>query len=91
MTSIPLTPVQSSQIHAIGHDPASNTMAIQFKSGKAPVYHYANVDAEEFAKFSGAESIGSYFYKHIKPNAEKFPFTRIEEPAEQKDQETGAA
>jgi hypothetical protein len=78
-SNIPLTPVQSSQIHAIGHDPASNTLAIQFKSGKAPVYHYANVGAELFEQFRGAESVGSFFYKNIKPHADKYPYTRIED------------
>jgi hypothetical protein len=78
MPSITMTPVQSSQIQAIGHDPASNTLAIQFKSGKAPVYHYANVDGELFERFRTAESIGSFFYKTIKPHADKYPYTRAE-------------
>lgn len=34
------------------------------------------------AAFKGAESIGSYFYKHIKPFADKFPYTRVGEPQE---------
>jgi len=78
---IALDSVESSQIHAIGHHPESNTLAIQFKSkdgGPGSVYHYDNVTAADFAAFKGAESIGSHFYKHIKPNAEKYPYTRIE-------------
>jgi hypothetical protein len=82
MTSIPLTPVKSSQIAAIGHDPSSNTLAIQFKSGKAPVYHYANVGADLFEKFRSAESVGSFFYKEIKPHTDKYPYTRIEDKRE---------
>lgn len=90
MPSITMTPVQSSQIQAIGHDPASNTLAIQFKRGQeaphggeiqalGPVYHYANVDAELFERFRTAESIGSFFYKTIKPHADKYPYTRVEQ------------
>ncbi len=77
---IELTPVESSQIAAIGHDPATNTLAIQFKGkGDRPgsIYHYDNVTAQLFEAFKGAESIGSHFYKHIKPFADKFPYRRI--------------
>ncbi len=78
MSQIPLTPVESSQIAAIGHDPATNTLAIQFKSGAAPVYHYANFSADDFNAFMGAKSIGSHFSKHIKAAPDRFPYTRIE-------------
>lgn len=76
---INLTPVESSQIHAIGHDPESNTLAIQFKSkgGPGAVYHYANFPTEKFAAFSGSGSIGSYFGQNIKNATTEHPFTRI--------------
>lgn len=77
---IELTPVESSQIAAIGHNPATNTLAIQFKGkGDKPgsIYHYDGVTAEQFEEFRGAESIGSHFYKHIKPNPKTFPYRRI--------------
>lgn len=88
-TAIPLQTIKSSQLDSIGHDPATNTLAVQFKPGKAaaakgepgPVYHYANVTAEDFAAMSGAESIGSHFYREIKPKTEKHPFTRVPEVA----------
>lgn len=53
---ITLNPVESSQIHAIGHDPATNTLAIQFKSkgGAGSVYHYQNFDSAAFDAFNGA-------------------------------------
>ena len=92
MSSITLTPVESSQIEAIGHDPESNTLAIRFKAfrGKAgelsdykgeqgALYHYANVTTEDFEAFRDAESIGRHFKQVIKPDTEKFPFTRIDE------------
>jgi hypothetical protein len=86
-TAIEMAPVKSSQIAAIGHDPETNTLAIQFpsKSGTGSVYHYSNFTAEDFAAFSAAESKGAHFGKHIKPLAEKFPFLKIQ-PAK-KDEE----
>lgn len=78
--AIPMHAVTSSQINAIGHDPATNTLSIQFKSkdGTAgSTYHYADFGAEAFAAFKGAESIGSHFGKHIKPHAAKHPYKKI--------------
>ena len=76
---INLQSVESSQIAAIGHHPETNTLAIQFaaKSGTGSVYHYANFDAEAFAAFKGAESIGSYFGKFIKKETERHPFVKV--------------
>lgn len=75
---VPLNPVKSSQIHAIGHDQATNTLAIQFKSKTGPgsVYHYPNVTAEQYAEMAKAESIGKHFGAHIKGNP-KHPHTKI--------------
>jgi hypothetical protein len=78
---IALDSVESSQIHGIGYDAATNTLAVRFKSKAglpAALYEYSNVTAEDFAAFKGAESIGSHFYKHIKPHREKYPFVCIE-------------
>ena len=78
---IPLQPVDSSQLAAIGHDAHTSTLAIRFKNWKGEetsLYHYANVDAETFAAFLAAESKGRHFGQHIKPATERFPFTRIE-------------
>jgi len=82
--TITMTPVESSQIHSIGHDAETNTLAVRFKNSKgvpSSLYHYDNFTAEDFAAFSGAESVGSHFYKHIKPAAEKYPFRKIDESA----------
>jgi len=77
--SIPLTAIVSSQIAAIGHDEATNTLAIQFlsKGAKGNVYHYANFSKADYAALVGAESIGSHFYKSIKPKADKHPFKNM--------------
>mgnify|MGYP001553463146 FL=1 len=75
---ITLDSVASSQIEGIGHDPQTNTLAIQFKAKKdAPIYHYANVDAAMFDAMKSAESIGKHFAAHIKAFPQKYPCTRI--------------
>lgn len=80
MKDIPLQPVSSSQINAIGHDAETETLAVQFKNWKGELgstYHYANFSAEDFAAFNGAESKGKYFGKNIKPNSTKYPYTKV--------------
>lgn len=79
---INMTPVVSSQIAAIGHDPKTNTMAIQFPhkheaTKQGSVYHYQNVSPEVFEEFKSAESIGAYFGKHIRPHSDKYPYEQI--------------
>ncbi len=79
---IGLQPVESSQIHSIGHDASTNTLAIRFKNkagGPGSLYHYSNFNAEQFAAFQGAESVGSHFYKHIKHKADVHPYIRVNE------------
>lgn len=83
--TIPMKQVNSSQIHAIGHDPDTSTLAVRFKNKAgepSTLYHYANVTEAKFAEFATAESIGSYFYKNIKPAALTFPYTKIDESGE---------
>jgi hypothetical protein len=82
---IALTPVESSQITAIGHDERTNTLAIRFH-GKGdepgPLYHYSNFTAEQFDDMRGAKSIGSYFYANVK-NPEAHPYAKIVEQADE--------
>lgn len=91
---IPLTPVESSQIAAIGHDPETSTLAIRFKPRagdvSGPLYHYANVDAKLFERFQKAPSIGSFFYATIKPHTEDFPYVRIEAGRRSDDEQQAA-
>lgn len=81
MSHIPMMPVTSSQIHSLGHDPATNTLRIQFANRKdgtpGSVYDYANVDAAIHAAMVKAESVGSHFGKHIKPHADKYPYKKV--------------
>jgi hypothetical protein len=74
--------VESSQIHSIGHDAASNTLAIRFKNYRgdaSSLYHYDNFTVADFDAFRNAESIGKHFGQHIKPATEKYPFHKIDE------------
>jgi hypothetical protein len=79
--TITMQPVESSQIHSIGHDAACNTLAIRFKNYKgepAALYHYDNFTAADFAAFRDAESIGKHFGQHIKPATDKHPYRRVD-------------
>jgi len=82
---IQLFDVDSSQIHSIGHDAATNTLAIRFYRGygdnkvPAAVYHYANFSAEEFQAFKDADSLGKHFGEYIKPFPEKYPYHKVAE------------
>jgi hypothetical protein len=62
---IPTHAVKSSNIAAIGHDEATNTLAVKFSSGHA--YHYPGVSKAEAEALKGAKSIGSHFAQHIRP------------------------
>lgn len=62
---IALEPVTSNQVKAIGYDPTTKTLAVVFTRGLGNVYHYPDVEADTYNAFRGAESIGTYFGKHI--------------------------
>lgn len=85
--TIALQEVESSQIHSIGYDAESKTLAIRFRDRKTnlptSLYHYSNFSAEDFAAFEQAESKGNHHGKHIKPYDKKYPYTKVEaKPAE---------
>ena len=63
-----MKPVKSSQIHSVGHDPATKTLAVRFyaKGEPGPVYHYPEVTAEQHTAFLGAESIGKHFHANFR-------------------------
>lgn len=77
-SKIALHKVSSSQISEIGHDPASNTLAVRSKHG-GTLYHYKGVSAEKFEQFKTSESIGSFLGKNIKGHHD---FTKIIEKKE---------
>lgn len=61
---IPLLPVVSSNLEAIGYDDRTRILAVQFRSGH--IHHYAGVAAETALELLGAESKGKYYAATIK-------------------------
>ena len=55
---IALAPVVSNQVKAIGYDPATKTLAVQFNAGVGAIYHYPGVEPEAFEAFKASESLG---------------------------------
>jgi len=74
--AIPMTPVASNQVKAIGYDPETKTLAVTFTRGAGAIYHYPDVTPEQHAAFVGAESIGKHFGAHI----QKLPFEKYPSP-----------
>lgn len=63
--AIPMTPVTSNQVKAIGYNQETKTLAVTFTRGAGAIYHYPNVDPELHAEFLAAESIGKFFGSRI--------------------------
>ena len=76
--AIPMQQVKSNQVAAIGHDEATKTLAVQFTRGAMAIYHYPGVERKTYDDFMAAESIGTFFGKHIKT----LPFEKYAPPAE---------
>jgi hypothetical protein len=64
-------PVSSSTIAAMGYDPTTCTLEVEFNSGT--LYQYTGVPQGEFEAFMQAESKGSYLHTNIK----KYPCARL--------------
>lgn len=83
MTHIEMKPVDSAQIMAIGHDPESSTLRIQFKKwdgSPGSTYEYANAPTDKHAAFMAADSKGKFFGEHIKPKADVHPYKKVALP-----------
>ena len=61
-----LKKVHSSNVAAVGYDPSTQILRVEFKSGGS--YDYANVDPVHAAQIQSAPSIGGYIARHIKPH-----------------------
>lgn len=59
-----LKPVTSSNIKAVGYDPSSKALHVQFKSGQT--HRYDDVSPEKHAALMAADSVGSHFHQHIR-------------------------
>jgi hypothetical protein len=57
------TPVKSSNVVSIGHDPTSERLQVEFANG---VYEFKGVSAEQHARLMAADSKGSHFHEFIK-------------------------
>lgn len=64
--------VESSNIAAIGHDEATKTMRVRFKSGAE--YDYHGVESTVFDRLVNAPSAGRFFATHIK---DRYGFKKI--------------
>jgi hypothetical protein len=85
------TPVKSSQIVSIGHDPEKNELHIEFASGQ--VYRYFEVTADEHQALLAADSIGKHFGAHVRnvKKYEKVAAEKTQQEQEKPDEEIHAA
>lgn len=60
----PLSPVNSSNIAALGHDPSTKKLYVQFKGGTIWVYHAVEDTAHQ--ALAEAASVGSHFARFIR-------------------------
>lgn len=56
--------VESSNLASVGYDPTSQTLEVEFNTGK--VYQYANVPASVHQALMAADSHGRYFNANIR-------------------------
>jgi hypothetical protein len=63
-TLMKMIPVTSSAIKAVGYDPDSNRLFIEFKQGET--YTYCRVPENIFKSILSTHSPGSFYYEHIK-------------------------
>lgn len=75
--SVAPVPVESSNLSAVGYDPASQVLTVQFRNGSE--YRYRNVPPELHVGLMAAESKGSYFAQHVKAHPDRYPFERVRE------------
>lgn len=67
-----MRPVSSSNISAVGYDPDTETLRVQFTNGS--IYEYKNVPSVLFDEFLAAGSLGSFLNRNIRYS---FPYEKI--------------
>jgi hypothetical protein len=72
---IPRNGVESSNLASIGYNRDRRVLAIEFKSGA--IFHYRNVEEGLYERFLSADSLGSFFYHHVKG---RFPADKMTGP-----------
>jgi len=68
-----MTPVQSSNVLAVGYDSTTLTVFVHFLNGN--VYIYKGVSQFEFENLKNATSVGSYLHRNYK---NVYPYERIQ-------------
>jgi len=71
-------PVESSDVVAIGYEPAERLLEIEFKEGR--VYHYFEVEPDVYQRFLRADSFGQYFLSFINGH---YRYKRVEQRAKE--------
>ena len=56
--------VSSSNLAAVGFDPESSTLEVEFLDGA--LYQYFDVSESEYSTLMGSESVGKYFSANIR-------------------------
>jgi hypothetical protein len=67
------TPVSSSNLRAIGYNPETQTLEVEFLNGG--LYRYSGVPSSVHAGLMSASSHGSYNDAHIKKAG--YPYTKL--------------
>lgn len=62
--TVELKPVQSSNISAVGYDPATKVLTVQFHGDTC--WEYQDVESYQYEEMMQAKSLGSYFAASIK-------------------------
>lgn len=80
------TPVESSNLVSVGHDPSVNILQVEFKGGA--IYNYFQVPPSVFNDLMAAESCGKFLNAVVKPtyNFEKLEQGPIAELAQNQNQ-----
>jgi len=67
-----MTPVDSSNVAAIGYDESAEEIHVEFLNGRT--YRYLGANPETYEELQSAPSVGSFINRMIKPN---FTFEEI--------------
>jgi hypothetical protein len=72
-----MTPVSSSTVHMVGHDPRANELHVIFKSDPNLTYVHSGVDEGMFQNFLKAKSKGLFYANTLKGKTKQFPFKKV--------------
>lgn len=67
--AIDMVPVKSDMARALGHDPSTGTVYVEFHTGGT--HPFGPFTKQEFERFRDAESIGKHFHSHVRVKAIK--------------------